>query len=201
MKKFTTVTHWGAYEIETRDGNIVSMLPFSQDPDPSPIGLGMPQAIQDPVRIQQPMIREGWLNKKKGKPSGRRGSGSFLAISWEKAIQIAADEITHVRDKFGNGSIYAGSYGWASAGRFHHANSQLHRFMANAGGAWDNAKKYVEKGNLGGKGSDTHAAVVVGDTVGDPFKDTSGPSMNILINVMAIVSLVIAPLLTLNGML
>jgi K(+)-stimulated pyrophosphate-energized sodium pump len=68
--------------------------------------------------------------------------------------------------------------------------------MANAGGAWDNAKKYVEKGNLGGKGTDTHAATVVGDTVGDPFKDTSGPSMNILINVMAIVSLVIAPLLS-----
>ena len=67
--------------------------------------------------------------------------------------------------------------------------------MANAGGAWDNAKKYVEKGHLGGKGSDVHKAVVVGDTVGDPFKDTSGPSMNILINVMAIVSLVIAPLL------
>ncbi len=73
-------------------------------------------------------------------------------------------------------------------------------FMANAGGAWDNAKKYVEKGNFGGKGTDTHAAVVVGDTVGDPFKDTSGPSMNILINVMAIVSLVIAPLLTISGM-
>jgi K(+)-stimulated pyrophosphate-energized sodium pump len=68
-------------------------------------------------------------------------------------------------------------------------------FMANAGGAWDNAKKYIEKGNFGGKGTDTHAAAVVGDTVGDPFKDTSGPSMNILINVMAIVSLVIAPLL------
>jgi K(+)-stimulated pyrophosphate-energized sodium pump len=67
--------------------------------------------------------------------------------------------------------------------------------MANAGGAWDNAKKYVEKGHHGGKGSDTHTATVVGDTVGDPFKDTSGPSMNILINVMAIVSLVIAPLL------
>jgi len=68
--------------------------------------------------------------------------------------------------------------------------------MANAGGAWDNAKKFVEKGNFGGKGSETHAAAVVGDTVGDPFKDTSGPSMNILINVMAIVSLVIAPLLS-----
>ena len=72
-------------------------------------------------------------------------------------------------------------------------------FMANAGGAWDNAKKYVEKGNLGGKGSDTHSAVVVGDTVGDPFKDTSGPAMNILINVMAMVSLVISGLLPLNG--
>ena len=67
--------------------------------------------------------------------------------------------------------------------------------MSNAGGAWDNAKKFVEKGNFGGKGSDIHKAAVVGDTVGDPLKDTSGPSMNILINVMAIVSLVIAPLL------
>ena len=68
-------------------------------------------------------------------------------------------------------------------------------FMSNAGGAWDNAKKHVEDGNNGGKGSDTHAASVVGDTVGDPLKDTSGPSMNILINVMAIVSLVIVGLL------
>lgn len=67
--------------------------------------------------------------------------------------------------------------------------------MANTGGAWDNAKKYVERGHLGGKGSEVHKATVVGDTVGDPLKDTSGPSMNILINVMAIVSLVIAPLL------
>ena len=68
-------------------------------------------------------------------------------------------------------------------------------FMANAGGAWDNAKKYIEQGHHGGKNSDAHRACVVGDTVGDPLKDTSGPSMNILINVMSIVSLVIAPLL------
>jgi K(+)-stimulated pyrophosphate-energized sodium pump len=66
--------------------------------------------------------------------------------------------------------------------------------MANSGGAWDNAKKYIEEGNLGGKGSDTHKAAVVGDTVGDPFKDTSGPSLNILIKLMSVISLVLAPL-------
>jgi K(+)-stimulated pyrophosphate-energized sodium pump len=67
-------------------------------------------------------------------------------------------------------------------------------FMANAGGAWDNAKKYIEAGAYGGKGSDVHKAAVIGDTVGDPFKDTSGPSMNILLKLMAIVAVVFGPL-------
>jgi K(+)-stimulated pyrophosphate-energized sodium pump len=68
--------------------------------------------------------------------------------------------------------------------------------MANAGGAWDNAKKYIETGQMGGKGSDNHKATVVGDTVGDPFKDTSGPSLNILIKLMSIVAVIAVPLFT-----
>ena len=72
-------------------------------------------------------------------------------------------------------------------------------FMSNSGGAWDNAKKYIEEGHHGGKGSDTHKAAVVGDTVGDPFKDTSGPSINILIKLMTVIALVFAPLIVAVG--
>ena len=68
-------------------------------------------------------------------------------------------------------------------------------FMANSGGAWDNAKKYIEAGHYGGKGSDNHKAAVVGDTIGDPFKDTSGPSINILIKLVSMVSIVFAGLI------
>ena len=76
----------------------------------------------------------------------------------------------------------------------------LAMFMSNSGGAWDNAKKYIEEGHHGGKGSEAHKAAVVGDTVGDPFKDTSGPSINILIKLMTVVSTVFAALFSVGGL-
>jgi len=103
---------------------------------------------------------------------------SLLAI----AVPIAMDVILGV----------AGVMGLLVGGLV--AGFVLAVFMANAGGAWDNAKKYIEEGHLGGKGSEAHKAAVIGDTVGDPFKDTSGPSLNILIKLMSMVSIVMAGL-------
>ena len=137
MERYTTATHWGAYEVEVEHGKISAMVPFAADPDPSPIGYGMPQALNDPVRIRQPMVRKAWLDAEAGHtsaPENIRGRGPFIAVTWERAIDLVSNEITRVRKQYGNGAIYAGSYGWASAGWFHHAKSQLHRFMSLAGG-------------------------------------------------------------------
>ena len=131
-KRHQTSTHWGAYQAEVENGRVVAMHPFKDDPNPSPIGLGMPQALNADCRIDQPMIRKGWLENGPGAPG--RGQEPFVAVSWDKAIELASKEIDRVRRDYGNESIYAGSYGWASAGRFHHAQSQLKRFLNLLGG-------------------------------------------------------------------
>lgn len=129
-----TVTHWGAYRAEVKDGAVTSMHGFAADPDPSPSGRSMPGALSDAVRIAQPMIRQGWLKHGARRDGNARGSEPFVAVPWDEALDIAAAELSRVKQIHGNASIFAGSYGWASAGRFHHAQGQLRRFLNLFGG-------------------------------------------------------------------
>ena len=129
-----TSTHWGAFDAEVTEGTIVAMHPIAADPDPSPIGDSLVDAVTHPNRITQPMIRRSWLENGPTGPRGGRGKDPFVAVSWERAIHLAAAELERVRKEYGNESIYAGSYGWSSAGRFHHAQSHVHRFMNAIGG-------------------------------------------------------------------
>ena len=129
-----TSNHWGTYRAKVKDGKVEELLGWEHDKDPSPIAQGILDVLDGPTRIDAPMIRKSWLEGGPGTNNKLRGSDSFVEVSWEKAEQLVADELNRVKDKFGNSSIYGGSYGWASAGRFHHAQSQLHRFLNCIGG-------------------------------------------------------------------
>jgi biotin/methionine sulfoxide reductase len=127
-------THWGNYDVETREGRVVAVRPVAGDEDASPIGPGIPEALHAPARVLRPMIRRGWLEGARRKGGNRRGAEPFVPVTWDRAFELVAGEVDRVRTQHGNEAIYGGSYGWASAGRFHHAQSQLHRFLNLAGG-------------------------------------------------------------------
>ncbi|WP_299731876.1 molybdopterin guanine dinucleotide-containing S/N-oxide reductase [uncultured Tateyamaria sp.] len=129
-----TANHWGTYRVETKDGKVTALKGFEQDDDPSPIGFSAPEVQTGPLRVDQPMVRKSWLDDGPGVATDRRGAEPFMAVSWDRAEALVADELNRVRHRFGNEAIYAGSYGWASAGRFHHAQSQIHRFLNCIGG-------------------------------------------------------------------
>lgn len=129
-----TASHWGAYAAEVRAGRVVAMHPAAGDPDPSPLADSMPGAQDCPLRIRRPAVRAGWLEHGPGGDNRGRGRQPFVELPWDEALDLVAGELARVRRAHGNRAIYAGSYGWASAGRFHHAQSQLHRFMNLFGG-------------------------------------------------------------------
>ena len=135
MKTYTAA-HWGIYEVEKSSSGHPVLRGLPTDPDPSPIGLSMLEAANDEsVRVKRPSIRAGWLNeRKRGSSKSMRGIDPFVEVSWEDAIDLVTEELTRVKEEFGNGSIFGGSYGWSSAGRFHHAQSQVHRFLNILGG-------------------------------------------------------------------
>ncbi len=131
-----TSSHWGAYRVMGMAGAPEGLTPWSGDPSPSPIGLAMWEAYQSPLRIRRPAIRLGWLRGRPGDPArgSARGNDRYVEVSWERAIRLAAEALGETLAKAGNEAVFGGSYGWSSAGRFHHAQSQVHRFLNTLGG-------------------------------------------------------------------
>ena len=129
-----TTYHWGTYEIVSENGVLKSLKPFAEDKDPSRIGPSYVDLLDHPARIKTPCVRKSWLDNGPGSHTSARGSDPFVAVSWDEAETLVANELDRVRTRHGNSAIYAGSYGWASAGRFHHAQSQIHRFLNCIGG-------------------------------------------------------------------
>lgn len=130
-------SHWGAYEVVREQGVAVGLRGNRFDPDPSPIGLSMWQAYQSALRVRKPAFRAGWLDDlQRGRhgSSSERGKQPFVELNWDEALKLVSGELRRVIDAHGNEAIFGGSYGWSSAGRFHHAQSQVHRFLNMLGG-------------------------------------------------------------------
>ncbi|WP_353182548.1 molybdopterin guanine dinucleotide-containing S/N-oxide reductase [Bosea sp. (in: a-proteobacteria)] len=127
-------SHWGVFSARMRDGEL-EVRPHPGDPDPNGILENFPAALRHRARIARPMVRRGWLENGPG-PDDRRGRDDYVPMSWQAVLDLLGRELMRVRDGFGPGAIFGGSYGWASAGRFHHAQSQIHRFLNTACGGY-----------------------------------------------------------------
>jgi biotin/methionine sulfoxide reductase len=126
--------HWGAFDALVEDGRIIGIEPYPGDPAPSHMLAAIPDMLDPAVRIDRPYVREGWLRDGPGSRGGGRGSERMIPVNWDKALDLVAAEIGRVCKVHGNDAIFAGSYGWSSAGRFHHAQSQVKRLMNCVGG-------------------------------------------------------------------
>ena len=132
-------SHWGAFFAKVEDGRVVGVRPFERDPDPSALIEAIPASVHSPTRISAPMVREGWPGAGTGAGRGRE---RFVPVSWERALDLVAKEIRRVRASHGNTAIMGGSQGWGSAGIFHAARGQLHRFLGACGGFVDQTSNY-----------------------------------------------------------
>jgi len=133
MTQTLTSLHWGVYRPQVVDGQLKALSPARRDQDPSPIGDSVAAALTSATRIRRPAVRRSFLTASSGTPH-LRGQEPFLEVSWEVALDLVARELARVKQAHGNQAIFGGSYGWGSAGRFHHAQSQLHRFLDGFGG-------------------------------------------------------------------
>ncbi len=129
-----TQAHWGTYRVEHGSDGTPVLRHWEKDPDPCDIGLHMLAPELDRVRVRRPSVRRSWLERGPGSAPELRGREPFVEVDWNTALDLVAGELARVKAAHGNEAIFGGSYGWASAGRFHHANSQVHRFLNTIGG-------------------------------------------------------------------
>lgn len=137
-----TASHWGIYEISYDSAEGPQIRPLKDDPDPSEIGLHQLDPWLLKSRVRQPSVRKSWLEHGPGAAPHLRGREPFVEVSWDRALDLVAAEVDRVRKTHGNEAIFGGSYGWASAGRFHHAQSQIHRFLNVTGGYVRHTESY-----------------------------------------------------------
>jgi biotin/methionine sulfoxide reductase len=159
-------SHWGVFAPVVVGGRVVDVRPFVRDPDPSSIIRSIPDAVHHRSRVTQPAVREGWLRHGPGRAGEGRGGDRFIPVTWERALSLISSELTRVIATHGNTAIFGGSYGWSSAGRFHHAKSQLQRFLSLIGGFVDARDTY----------SNAAGSVLVKHIVGDSRAVSGGTS-------------------------
>jgi biotin/methionine sulfoxide reductase len=133
-------SHWGYFDAVVEDGRVTSVRPFAPDPVPGSLIEATPDIVHAACRIDRPYVRRGWLE---GKRRGHlRGGDPFVPVSWDRATRLLAEEVRRTRAEHGDAAIYGGSYGWSSAGRLHHARTQLHRFLGMGGGFTSSTTAY-----------------------------------------------------------
>jgi biotin/methionine sulfoxide reductase len=136
-ERIPSLSHWGAFTATVEHGRVVGCVPFARDPAPSPMLAAIPEMVHSPLRIARPAVREGF---REGRP--RTGHDAFREISWDEALDLVAGEVSRVRETYGAGGLFGGSYGWSSAGRVHHARTLVRRFLALGGGFVDQLSNY-----------------------------------------------------------
>ncbi|MGQ0652357.1 MAG: molybdopterin-dependent oxidoreductase [Betaproteobacteria bacterium] len=143
-QRVLSLAHWGAFYAVVDGGRLVRCEPFEQDPAPSRLLESMPAMVYSKTRVAAPAVREGWLNgRDRNRCDRNRCAGErYVEVGWDEALELVAGELRRVRERFGADGIFGGSYGWSSAGRFHHARTQVRRFLFSGGGCVDQAGNY-----------------------------------------------------------
>lgn len=131
MTLFRSASHWGAFNVRVEDGRIEDITPFAHDPSPNALIASWKEMVYAPTRVARPAVRKGWLD---GDGGEGRGRDTYVEVDWDRALDLVAANLRRTIDRHGNSAIFGGSYGWASAGRLHHARTLLHRFLNGIGG-------------------------------------------------------------------